>query len=50
MTFGHVFIGENVNSLMDSVLEFWSYEASCSKKDSSFGISAFKKVVLKICK
>ena len=50
MSFSHEFIRKKAKPLMESVLEFWSYEALCSKKDSSFCISVFKKTVLTICK
>ena len=51
MSFGHEFIGKKVGLSGDSVLEFWSSEASCSEKDIiSFCISAFKKAMLANCR
>ena len=47
MLLGHAL--KKARSSRDSVLKFWSSEASCSERDSIFCISAFKKVVLTIC-
>ena len=45
----HEFIGKKARLSRDSVLEFWSSEASCLERDTLSWISAFKKAVLTNC-
>ena len=45
----HKFIGKKARLSRDSVLEFWSFEASCLERDTLSWIPAFKKAVLTNC-
>lgn len=40
VSLGHKFIRKKARPSRDSVLEFWSSDASCSKRESIFRISA----------